>query len=114
VIIVGVIFGIKIMLAGMILNSFICYYLNSYWSGRFINYSSIDQLKDIIPSFLLAAGMAIVVFTIGYFLKTPYMVTLFLQIIIGAIIVFSICELMKLNDYLYMKQIVLESVYKRK
>lgn len=53
VIIIGVIWGIKIMILGMIVNTFIAYYLNSYWSGSFIGYSFLEQIKDIFPSFFL-------------------------------------------------------------
>ncbi len=56
VIIIGILFGIRIMIIGMIFNSFVAYYLNSYWSGKFIDYSMKQQVKDIMPSFLLAAG----------------------------------------------------------
>jgi teichuronic acid exporter len=113
VIVIGVLFGIRIMLIGIIINSFISYYLNSYWSGKLIGYSTKEQVKDIMPSFLLAVVMAITIYLMGCFLKTPYLVTLILQIAGGAIIVFSVCELTKMTDYLYIKQIVVEKVFKR-
>ena len=65
VIIIGVIYGIKIMIAGMMVNTLIAYYLNSYWSGKFIGYSFLEQVKDILPSLLLAAGIGAVVFVTG-------------------------------------------------
>jgi len=46
----------------MILISFIAYFINSYWSGRFIGYSSKEQIIDILPSFGVASLMAILVF----------------------------------------------------
>lgn len=33
------------MIFGMWVNTIIAYYLNSYWSGRFINYSMMEQLR---------------------------------------------------------------------
>jgi len=114
VIIIGVLFGIKIMIIGMIFNSFVAYYLNSYWSGKFIGYSMKKQVIDITPSFLLAAGMAIAVFIMGYFLKTSYLITLILQVILGAVLVFGFCELSKMPDYIYIKQIVVEKVFRRR
>ena len=44
-IIIGVFWGIKIMILGLILNSFIAYYINSYWSGKHIDYSVSQQVK---------------------------------------------------------------------
>jgi hypothetical protein len=52
-IVIGVFFGIKMMIVGMMINTLIAYYLNSYWSGRFIGYSFMQQVKDILPSFFL-------------------------------------------------------------
>jgi len=47
------------MIIGMIVNSLIAYYLNSYWSGKLIGYSVKEQIADISSSFALAAGMGI-------------------------------------------------------
>jgi len=38
-IVIGVIWGIKVMIVGMMVNTLIAYYFNSYWSGHFIGYS---------------------------------------------------------------------------
>ncbi|MFO7851415.1 MAG: lipopolysaccharide biosynthesis protein [Bacteroidota bacterium] len=114
IIIIGIIFGIKIMIAGMILNSFVDYYLNSYYSGKYIGYGTLRQVRDIMPSFLLAAGMAAVVFTLGCLLKTSYPVTLVLQIVAGAVIVFAFCEITRMEDYIYLKSIIVDKLLKKK
>lgn len=113
VIVIGVVFGIKYMIIGLIFNSFIGYFLNSYWSGKLIGYSSMDQVKDITPSFLLSAGMALMVYGIGHVLDISQLLTLILQTISGAIIFFSISELIKMKDYIYLKQIVLQRRIKK-
>ena len=109
-IVFGIIYGIKVLILCMIVNSFIAYYLNSYWSGKFINYSIRDQLKDISPSFFLAAGMALTVYLTGKYLNTAFILELIIQIFIGATMVFLSCELFKMPDYLYIKQIVVEKI----
>lgn len=113
VIIIGVLFGIKTMIIGMIFNSFAAYYINSYWTGKLIDYSMVQQVKDILPSFLIASGMSLTVFMTGYILKTDYPLTLGLQLVLGIFLVFGFCELIKMPDYLHMKQIVIENVLKR-
>jgi len=113
VIIIGVLFGIKIMITGMIINSLISYFLNSYWSGKFINYHFREQLKDIMPSFILASFIAVSVFALGCLLNLSYPVRLIVQVSTGALLFFGICELTKMGDYIYMKQIVLEKIFKR-
>jgi teichuronic acid exporter len=107
-IIIGVIWGIKIMIIGMMLNTLITYYLNSYWSGRFIGYSFREQVKDILPSFGLALMMAAGVFMLGLALPFNYLLTLIIQMIAGAAFVFLFCEGTKFKDYIFVKEIVFE------
>jgi len=114
VIVLGILYGMKVMILGIIVNSFVAYYLNSYWSGKFINYSIRDQIKDLYPSFLLASGMAIVVYLTGYYLEKAFLVELIIQVTVGAILVFLLCELLKMPDYIYIKQIVLEKLNRRR
>lgn len=109
-IIIGVLLGIKIMIAGMIVNSFIAYYLNSFWSGRFIGYSFKQQVKDILPSFILALSMAAVVFFTGMFLTFAPLWNLMLQITAGAVYVLLFCEAIKFKDYIFVKELVLEKM----
>jgi len=113
VIIVAVFFGIKAMIIGMIFLSIIAYYLNSYWSGRLINYSWRDQIKDILPSFMIAAVMSAIVFIEGMFFRLPPLPMLLIQVITGAILTFSICEIIRFKDYLYIKEIVNDKLFQR-
>lgn len=112
-IVIGVFWGIKIMIVGMMLNTLIAYYLNSYWSGRFIGYSLSEQVKDILPSFILAVGMALSVYLIGIVLPFNYLGKLIIQIFIGALLTFGICEIFRLKDYIYMKQIIVEKLFNK-
>lgn len=109
-ILIGIFFGIKWMLLGMIFNSLIAYFLNSNWSGRLINYSSFEQLKDILPSFLVAISTAIIVLLVGLVLPFKYLTELVFQIAIGAIVAFTLCELFKVEAYLAVKDIVNDKI----
>jgi len=113
-IIIGIILGIKIMIIGMIANSLIAYYLNSYWSGKFIGYSMSEQVKDIMPSFLLSAFTGLIVFITGIVLHAVPLVMLIAQITFGAAMFLGICELLKIQDYLYLKDIVAEKIIYRR
>ena len=114
VIIIGITLGIKFMILGMIANSIIAYFLNSYYSGRFLSYSSLEQIKDILPSFLLAVAVGISIFTIGYFLPTSMPVKLLIQTGAGALLTFVLVELFNMKDYKYIKQIVQDKFLKGK
>ena len=110
VIVLGVIFGIKAMIVGMMVNTQIAYFLNSYWSGRFIGYSMKDQVKDILPSFILAATMGAIVAVIGRKLTFGEPVTLLIQVFSGAVMVFIISEFIKLDAYLFIKEIIYSKI----
>lgn len=105
-IIIGVIYGIKIMIAGMMINTLIAYYLNSYWSGRFIGYSFKEQVLDILPSFGLALTMGIGVLFLGRILPLNNLMVLIIQIITGAGFILTFCEITKFRDYIFIKELV--------
>ena len=108
VIVVGIFWGIKIMIAGMIVNTVIAYYLNSYWSGRLIGYSQKQQVSDILPGFGLASIMAALVFGIGFLLPLAPIFKFMIQTSLGAVFIFGMCEFFKIKDYIFIKDLVLE------
>ncbi len=113
VIVIAIFLGIKSMIFGMILLSLIAYYLNSYWSGRLIGYSLIAQVKDILPSFMIAALMSMIVFIEGMLFKLTPLPMLIVQITTGAILTVGMCEMFRFKDYLYIKEIVNEKLFRR-
>ncbi len=109
-IIIGIIWGIKVMILGMWVINLIAYYLNSYYSGRHINYPMREQIADIFPSFLLALFVGAMVFIAGWLMPFDNLAKLILQILIGAIISIGLSETLKLDAYFYIKHIVLEKL----
>lgn len=114
ILIVGIAFGIKVMILGMWLSSLIAYYLNSYWSGKLIRYSIKEQVADILPGFFVALIMGISVWSIGWILPVSELLKLIIQIISGIAISFLLCETFKLSAYLEIKEIVISKFFKRK
>lgn len=110
VVYLGISLGIKPMLWGMLGTSLICYYINSYWSGKLIGYSFWDQIKDIFPSFLISGLMAITVYAIGTIMNTEPIITFGSQVIIGLTFVIVISEFIKLHDYIYIKSLITEKI----
>lgn len=109
-IVIGIFFGIKIMIVGMMVNTLIAYYLNSYWSGVKIGYSFKHQVKDILPSFFLALSMGVLVYLLGELLPFSYPVNLIIQIVFGGLFVLVISEVTKFRDYIFAKELVLEKI----
>jgi hypothetical protein len=113
IIIVGLTFGVKEMIIGMLFSSFFAYYLNSYWSGKLIGYSMRSQMLDIIPSFILAAIMCTGLILFGLTYSINYILLLSIQIIGGIIFIISYCEFSKNQDYAFLKGILLEVFFKK-
>ena len=60
-IVLGIFIGIYWMLISSVIVGVIHYYINAYYSGKLLGYTFIDQVKDIMPSFLISlagAGIA--------------------------------------------------------
>lgn len=109
-IIIGVIWGIKTMIAGMMVHTLLAYYLNSYLSGQLIGYSFKNQVKDIFPSFMLAAVINGTVFILGFVLPFDPPVVLGIQLLTGGLCTVLVCEVLKFGDYQIIKNLILEKV----
>lgn len=57
-------FGIYGLLWGQVLFSCVAFFINTHYSGAFIKYPPWEQLKDILPIFILAALMGGLVFAL--------------------------------------------------
>jgi len=97
-----VFWGIMPMLYVNLAVGVVAYFLNSYYSGRLIGYSSWMQVKDIAPSCLVAAIVAVSVFFVKY-LPVNYWVILPLQIVTGAAVFIVLCQLTRNPEYIEMK-----------
>jgi O-antigen/teichoic acid export membrane protein len=107
-IIIGIFLGIKVMIAGMIVNSIFAYFLNSSWSGVMINYPAKEQIADVMPSFLIALTMGIVVFLVGHSLTLKPAMILCIQVILGALFTAAAAKIFRLDAFMEMGRIVLE------
>lgn len=95
---VGVFVGIIPMLYVNLLNGLISFFLNSYWTGKFLGYTSWMQIKDIAPSFSLALIIAVSVWFLKY-LPVSNWIILPLQVVVGAIVFFFIVHITKMSEY---------------
>lgn len=109
----GIFVNIYWMLIGGIIAGVISFFLNSYYTGKSIGYSSWMQLKDIAPSY----GVAIVIGLSVFFLKQmplSYWAILPIQIVFGIIVFFVVCETTKMVEYLELKGIIKDYIGKVK
>lgn len=95
---IGAFVGIIPMLYSNLVAGAIAYFLNSYYSGRLLGYSSWMQLKDVVPLYGVATIVAAPVFFMNYLPISNWLI-LPLQFIAGTALFFIICHLIRLNEY---------------
>lgn len=111
----GIYINIYWMLIGSMIAGWINFFLISHFSGKRVNYPSIQQLKDILPSFSLASGMAIPVWLLSFLPWSPFIIFP-LQILLGAILIVALGEYSKLPEYkeakVFVKSFITKIIHK--
>jgi len=93
--------GILALLAFQAVSSVFSYFLNSYYSGRFIHYPVFEQIKDILPTLLLSIGVGSVVFVMNQSLEAySDLIRLVLGFGFGAVAYLLIAKLFRFTSYL--------------
>lgn len=79
--------------------------INSFPNKKLMNYSYLEQLKDILPGILLAVFMGGCVWTVTLLNLSP-IITLLIQVPLGGIIYIGLSALLKLESFTYCLGIV--------
>ena len=108
---IGAFVGIMPMLYSSLVVTLINFFLNSYYSGKLLNYSSWMQLKDVAPSYGIAFAVAFSVFFLKY-LPISYWLILPLQLIVGTLVFFTLCKITKIDEYEETKMLVMPLIGK--
>ena len=107
----GIFVDIYWMVAGSVVTGIIAFFLNSYYSGRMIGYSSWMQIKDITPSYGLAFLIAMSAFFLKY-LPLSYWIILPMQLVIVVLVFFLACNLAKIEEYEEVKSMIMPMLKK--
>ena len=102
----GIFIDIDWMLWGSLATSIIAYFLNARYSGTLIGYPIRAQIKDILPSFGVAAVMAACVWPLSLLDLRPIWMLL-VQLCAGAVVAIGLCETFRLSEYAEIKDTAL-------
>lgn len=97
--------SVMAMACSMIVSSISSQIINSYPNWKLLRYNYLEQLRDIIPSILLAVGMGICVSFIPL-LALGNLATLLLQILVGGVIYIIGSALFRLEAFEYLLQMI--------
>jgi teichuronic acid exporter len=98
--------GILAMIYGIIVNSIIAYYLNSYYTGILISYPLREQVMNLIPYFIVSIVMGIAVYAIGLLQYSHHWSMLLVQITAGIVIYIFLCRIFRLKAFIEIWQAI--------
>ncbi|MGF0019622.1 lipopolysaccharide biosynthesis protein [Sporofaciens sp. SGI.106] len=105
--------SVKAMAYSLLISTFVSMIINTWPNKKLLDYSFIEQMKDILPSILLAVGMGVVVYFIGL-LNLPTLPLLLIQVICGGVIYVAGSAIFKLEPFLYLIGIIKPMIQKRR
>jgi teichuronic acid exporter len=99
-------FGIMAMIIGYVALSYIALFINTYYTGKLINYDTFAQLNDLKKSFFLAFTMSVICYLLTLLFDNN-LLALIIPAIFGVIYYFGIAYLLKFEEIKNIKEIVL-------
>ena len=105
--------SVEAMAYSLLISTLASMIINAWPNKELLNYSFLEQMKDILPSIFLATGMGVVVYPIG-FLPIPTLPLLLIQVACGGVLYIMGSALMKLEPYVYLLGIVKPMIKKRR
>ena len=112
-IIAGICCDIEYMLWSSVFISFVAYLFNSYYSSRLISYSTLSQIKDILPSFLIAFCVSGCIWSVTL-LNLSNWLLLLIQMFVAVVLYFVILEKLCLEEYMELRQLTLSFLRRKK
>ena len=110
---VSIPFGVYAMAWGALISGVISTFINAYPNLRLLNYSYMEQLKDITPSILIASIMGGIVYSFSY-LNVSVNLTLVLQVLVGAIVYIGLAKMFKIESFDYLVETMKQLIKSRK
>lgn len=98
-------FGVMAMAYSLLISSVLSQTINSWPNRKLLNYGYLEQLKDILPSIALAVFMGGCVSLVSLF-HLSNVVSLLLQIPLGAVIYVAASALLHLESFEYMRDLI--------
>lgn len=100
------------MACSLLVSGLLSQIINSWPNKKLLDYSYTEQIKDMLPSVLLALFMGVIVYLIG-FINLPIIVSLIFQVVVGGAIYIAGAKILKIDSFQYLLEL-LKSILKKK
>lgn len=105
-------FGIMGLVWSSVINSILGLIINTYYSGKFLNYPTISQFRDLVPTILVVFATVGVVFSFLNTFELSINLQIILSFVLGLLTIIALSEIIKLAPYIYMKCLILDQIKK--
>lgn len=100
-------FGLHVVVIGNAVVSFICFFINAYYPGKWFNLGAVVQLRIISKVVMAAILMALSVYYIQ--MSSPFL-ELIIKIIVGALVYYISCLILKVESCLMINNFIANKV----
>lgn len=94
-------YGVMVMAYSLLLSSLLSQIINTWPNKKLLDYSYLEQIKDIMPSILLAVFMGVCISIVNFF-NMPDVLSLLIQVPLGGIIYISGSAILKFDSFAYL------------
>ena len=94
-------FGVYAIAMGQVLSGIISTFINAFPNKKLLDYSYVEQWKDIVPSLLIAVLMGFVVYLFNFAGLIAWQ-QLILQVVVGVIVYIGLAKLFGLQSFAYL------------
>lgn len=91
--------GVTSFIVTAIITSHLALFINTYYSGREIDYGTKEQIKDLSPSYILSFFMGSIVLYAGNIINIDPIFTIVIQVLLGILIYAGVSKLFKFKEY---------------
>ena len=105
-------FGILGLVWSSVINSIIGLIINTYYSGKFLNYPTIKQLRDLIPTFAVVLASMFVIYIFLSNNNSSHLIQIISSFGLGFLTLIIFSELIKLAPYIHLKHLTAELINK--
>ncbi len=109
-IIIGILFGIKVLVIGYVVTSTISYLIDSFYSGREVDYKMWEQMLDISSSLFITAVSIFLITLLKFFLDLTSGYHLIILILLYVLLNITFFEVFKNKSFKYFKSLLIETI----
>lgn len=112
VIIITIPLGVLYMCIGSVVTSFLCLFINTYYTGKLIKVGYFMQMRDLLPSLLYSLSMCVLVWIVTQMIPSMLM-RITIGVPFGIVYYWGISKLFKSQELDYIMMLIKNNIIKR-